>query len=78
MNEPIVLDVRESYRRPRELASIAIHVPLGVLLGDPERTPRDRPILVMGVDTRESEFAARFLRGHGRQAFALRGDDADF
>ena len=77
MAEPILVDVREAYRRAGD-RSLAVHIPLGILLGEPERLPHDRPVLVLGNDARESEFAARFLREHGRDAHAVRGDEADF
>ena len=79
MTEPLVVDVREAYRRraTRE-RSVTVNVPLGVLLGDPTRLPNDRRILVFGNDPDESEFAARYLRQFGRDAYAVRGDEGDF
>jgi rhodanese-related sulfurtransferase len=64
----LVVDIREAYRRSLAPLPAEAHVPLGVLLAEPERLPRDRPVLLVSDRAEQAAFAARYLRGLGVDA----------
>lgn len=66
-----LLDVREAYRRIDPAVGAAVHVPLGLLLADPERARSERPWLVLALDREQAAFASSYLRRHGIEASPL-------
>jgi rhodanese-related sulfurtransferase len=68
LREPLLVDVREPYHLSAKDLQVAVNVPLGVLLAEPTRLPRDRPLVLFGHDAAQADFAASYLRRFGYDA----------
>lgn len=73
-NDPVVLDVRDSFAFEKSHIAGAINIPLEILAEHVERLPAGRPVLVYCYTGKKSHQAARFLIGaRGGQILNLSG-----
>lgn len=71
--EATLLDIREEYEAATARVHGATRIPLGLLLAEPDRAPRGRPILVVDHEGTHTTLAVRYLRENGRDAHAVEG-----